>query len=138
MTVANQDVGFDPANPVVLGDTILIAADVVTDNPSTLIGAQSATYGIFEKDPTRNSGPALLSKTLGVGITMAPVVVTDPDSPDLGKTAVRVTIRIDREEQYSASLTAPTDYYHELFTLSSDGLYSRDFTGRLRLTLGAL
>lgn len=137
MTVANQDVGFDAANPVILGDTILIAADVVTDNPSTLIGAQSATYAIFEKDPTRNAGAALLSKTLGAGITMAPVVVTDPLSPDLGKTAVRVTIRIDREEQYTASLTA-RDYYHELFTLSSDGLYSRDFTGRLRLTLGAL
>jgi hypothetical protein len=121
MTVANQDIGFNGRNLLILGDDHSIFVPLLaTDDAADWIGATTLDYLWLEKDPRDNpaGNPTVLSLSGDSFITVAAVTG-----------GVSVTISIPGTA--TAGLD-PGSYYHRLRLISLSGLSHTPFTGRVR------
>ena len=122
MTVANQNIGFDPASPIVRGTDQTVIATVTAANVGDWLAASAALYEWYADDPT-DAGSAqtpLLSVSLG-SMTLAAA----------GGNAFTVTIPI--ADTQTAALD-PTVLYHQLRMVAQSGLIGIAMTGAAKLT----
>lgn len=118
MSVAQQNFGFDAADPVIIGKKATIQFDI----PNLLVsGVASAEWALFSLRPEENASQTpLFTKTVGSGIGL-----TD------GAAGLEVLVTIDPGD---TSLLAGGDYFHRLDYVATGGDEFEAARGTGRLT----
>ena len=118
MSIGQQDIGFDPKDPIIKGKTNTF---VVTVPSLTVAEVSSAEWVLLDRSPVEVAAPtALVTKTDTAGIALA----------DVGSD-LEATITIDPAD--TASL-AGTDFHHRLDYVATGGGEHESVRGRIRLT----
>ncbi|MDH3660231.1 MAG: hypothetical protein OEU92_09405 [Alphaproteobacteria bacterium] len=118
MSIAQQNTGFDPKNPVIKGKTNVF--QVVVPN-LTVADVASAEWVMLDRSPVETPTPAtLVTKTTASGISIAD-----------GANGLEATITINPTD--TASL-AGTDFYYRLDYIATTGGEHESVRGRIRLT----
>lgn len=122
MTETAQNIGLPPSKPFVAGDHLNL--QVTATNPAgtalDLTGAQTIKWQAFAYSKAVPSGAAVISKTLGSGITI------------INATSGRFDIGLVPGD--TSALDG--DYYHEAELTDAASKISTLFTGRMRVTKG--
>ncbi len=119
MSIGQQDIGFDPKDPIIKGKT---NSFVVTIPSLQVAEVSSAEWVLLDLSPVETATPsAEVTKTTGAGeITLA----------DVGSD-LQATITIDPAD---TSTLAGTDFYFHLDYIAVAGGEHESVRGRIRLT----
>lgn len=118
MSIGQQDFGFDPKNPVILGKTNRFQFDI----PDLLVSEVSSMEWILaDLSPVETPTPTVLvTKTVGSGIAL-----TD------GAAGLEVLVTLDPVDTV---LLPGADYFHRLDYVSTSSDQFESLRGRGRLT----
>lgn len=122
MPRAEQDIGLTISSPRILGRTQRFRAKVITVEASDWLASSAGEFNLYEFDPEITQAPALLTKSLGAGLSL--VAITDGF-------AARVVITPNDQ-----ILIEPGIYFWSIDLTSGNGVFEQISLGKFKFTQG--